>query len=321
MVASIGFLRWSLDEFTASRTALATALMRAVHTRLDPNPLIDDPWGDRLVPASVREMIRTAALSRMDPAARDKAMAAPDSIVDASLRRSPAYANVITRTRYAEDALQAAVGGGVRQYVLVGAGFDSFILRRPAYAADLEVFEIDHPATQGLKIQRIRELGIALPESVHFVASDLSIESVAAALSRSSFRRDLGSFFSWLGVSMYLTRAANMATLRSIARCALPGSELVLTYIDERLLVSQSENFTALQERLASLGEPFLSGFDPKDFAATLRECGLNLSEDLSGEEIARRYGRIDSMNSGHSSFSHIARAQVLERGDRDAEP
>jgi methyltransferase (TIGR00027 family) len=304
-----------VDEFTASRTALATSLMRAVHTRLDPSPLIDDPWGDRLVPASVREMIRTAALSRMDLSARGKAMAAPDSIVDVSLRRSPAYANVITRTRYAEDALQAAVGG-VRQYVLVGAGFDSFILRRPAYAADLEIFEIDHAATQGLKIQRIRELGIALPDSVHFVASDLSIESVAAALSRSSFRKDLGAFFSWLGVSMYLTRAANIATLRSIARCALPGSELVLTYIDERLLGSQSENFVALQERLASLGEPFLSGFDPKDFGATLQECGLELSEDLSGEEISRRYGRIDSTNSAHSSFSHIARARVLEGGD-----
>jgi methyltransferase (TIGR00027 family) len=310
-----------LDELIASRTALATSLMRAVHTRLDPNPLIDDPWGDRLVPASVREMIRTAALSRMDLAAREKAMAAPDSIVDASLRRSPAYANVITRTRYAEDALQAAVGAGVRQYVLVGAGFDSFILRRPAYAADLEIFEIDHPATQGLKIQRIKELGISLPNSVHFVASDLSMESVAGALSRSSFREDLGSFFSWLGVSMYLTRAANIATLCSIARCALAGSELVLTYIDERLLGSRSENFIALQERLSSLGEPFLSGFDPRNFGATLKECGLKLSEDLSGEEIAKRYGRIDALNAAHASFSHIALARVPQRGDRYAEP
>jgi methyltransferase (TIGR00027 family) len=310
-----------LDEFTASRTALATSLMRAAHTRLDPNPLIDDSWGDRLVPAAVREMIRSTALARMDPAARLKAMAAPDGIVDASLRRSPAYANVILRSRYTEDALQAAAGAGVRQYVLVGAGFDSFILRRPAFAADLEIFEVDHPATQGLKIQRIRELGMALPDSVHFVAADLSKESVAAALSRSAFRSDLAAFFSWLGVSMYLTRAANIATLRSIARCALPGSQLVLTYIDDRLLGSQSENFLALQERLASLGEPFLSGFDPKTFGATLQECGLALGEDLSGEEMARRYARIESMTSGHSSYSHIALARVMNPGDARAEP
>jgi methyltransferase (TIGR00027 family) len=310
-----------LDEFTASRTALATSLMRAAHTRLDPDPLIDDSWGDRLVPESAREMIRNAALARMDPTARLRAMAAPDGIVDASLRRSPAYANVITRTRYTEDALQAAVGAGVRQYVLVGAGFDSFILRRPAFAADLEIFEIDHPATQGLKMQRITELGISLPGSVHFVASDLAKESVATALSRSAFRNDLAAFFSWLGVSMYLTPAANLATLNSIARCALPGSELVLTYIDERLLGSQSENFLALQERLASLGEPFLSGFDPQTFGKTLKDCGLELREDLTGEEIARRYARINSMNSGHSSFSHIALARVLERGVARAKP
>ena len=310
-----------MDEFTASRTALATSLMRAAHTRLDPDPLIDDSWGDRLVPESVREMIRNAALGRMDPTARLRAMAAPDGIVDASLRRSPAYANVITRTRYTEDALQAAVGAGVRQYVLVGAGFDSFILRRPAFAVDLEIFEIDHPATQGLKMQRITELGISLPDSVHFVASDLAKESVAAALSRSAFRRDLAAFFSWLGVSMYLTPAANLATLNSIARCALPGSELVLTYIDERLLGSQSKNFLALQERLASLGEPFLSGFDPQTFGKTLKDCGLELREDLTGEEIARRYARINSMNSGHSSYSHIALARVLERGVARAKP
>jgi methyltransferase (TIGR00027 family) len=310
----------AVDEFSASRTALATSLMRAVHTRLDPNPLIDDPWGDRLVPAAVREMIRSAALGRMDSAARQKAMAAPDDIVDAALRGSPAYANVIARTRYAEDSLKTAVAGGVRQYVLVGAGFDSFILRRPAFAADLEIFEIDHPATQGLKIQRIRELGLSLPQSVHFVASDLSMESVATALARCAFRADLACFFSWLGVSMYLTRAANIATLRSIARGAHPGSELVLTYVDERLLGSQSENFLALQARLASLGEPFLSGFDPQGFGATLAECGLELCEDLNGEEITRRYGRI-AMNSGPSSYSHIAQARVLERGDRYAEP
>ena len=310
-----------MDEFTASRTALATSLMRAAHTRLDPNPLIEDPWGDRLVPESVREMIRNTALGRMNAASRLKAMAAPDGVVDASVRRSPAYANVITRARYAEDALQAAVGCGVRQYVLVGAGFDSFILRRPAFAADLEIFEIDHPATQGLKIQRIRELGIAVPDSVHFVASDLSQESVAAALSRSTFRADQPSFFSWLGVSMYLTRAANLATLRSIARCALAGSELVLTYIDERLLGSQSENFLALQERLASLGEPFLSGFDPKAFGETLRECGLELREDLSGDDMARRYGRIDSLSTGHSSHSHIALARVVDPSDAHAKP
>src|ERR1700727_1567626 len=116
--------RWRLEtmeKFAASRTALATSLMRAAHTRLDPHPLIDDPWGDRLVPESVKRFVTSAGES-----------------LDESLRRNASYANVIMRTRFAEDALQTAVAKGVSQYVLIGAGFDSFSLRRPACAAYLQ---------------------------------------------------------------------------------------------------------------------------------------------------------------------------------------
>jgi methyltransferase (TIGR00027 family) len=300
-----------VDEFIASRTALATSLMRAIHTRLDPNPLINDPWGDRLVPESVRELIRQSALERMDVDQREKALSAPEHIVDDSLRRSPTYPNVIARTRYTEDALEAAVGRGITQYVLIGAGFDSFILRRPSYATELEIFEIDHPATQGLKLQRIGELGVQLPPSVHFIAADLASESVAAALARSSFADDRPAFFSWLGVTMYLTREANLATLQSVASCAAPGSELVLTYVDQRMLNIESESFRALQRRVTSFGEPFLSGFDPKSFATTLKQCGLTLCEDLSGDEVAARYGRTSPLIAGQPSFSHIAQIQV----------
>jgi methyltransferase (TIGR00027 family) len=300
-----------LDEFIASRTALATSLMRAIHSRLDPNPLIDDPWGDRLVPESARDRFRLDVLERMDARSRRNALAAPDSILDISFRHSPAYSNVITRSRYTEDALKAAVDSGIRQYILIGAGFDSFILRRPAFAADLDIFEIDHPATQQLKRQRISELGISLPDSVHFIAADLSTESLAEALSRSAFKADQLSFFSWLGVTMYLTRAANLATLRSIAGGALAGSELVFTYIDERMLDSNSESFRALQSRVSSIGEPFLSGFDPKVIGQTLKECGLELFEDLDGDQIGFRYGRFDPNRRGQPSFSHIALARV----------
>jgi methyltransferase (TIGR00027 family) len=299
-------------DLAVSRTALATSLMRAAHTRLDPHPLINDSWGDRLVPESVRAMFRASVLARMDPKARKAALAAPESIVDESLRRSSAYANVITRTRVTEDALQAAVMKGVRQYVLIGAGFDSFSLRRPKFAANLEIFEIDFPATQELKIERIKECGLALPKSVHFIAADLSRETVAAALSRSAFRPDELTFFSWLGVTMYLTREANLATLRSIASYAPKLSELVFTYFDERLLEVQSESFREMQKRVAALGEPFLSGLNPKTLEQDLEDCGLELIEDLNGREVAARYHREDEFGTGYSSFSHIALTRVM---------
>jgi methyltransferase (TIGR00027 family) len=283
-----------VEKLTASRTALATSLMRAAHTRLDPHPLIDDPWGDRLVPESVRRVVTSAGES-----------------LDESLRRNASYANVIMRTRFAEDALQAAVAKGVSQYVLIGAGFDSFSLRRPAFAANLQIFEIDFPATQRLKIERIDACGIALPDSVHFIEADLSKESVAAALARSSFESTRLTFFSWLGVTMYLTREANLSTLRSIASCSPTASEVVFTYLDERLFQAQSDSFREMQQRVAAMGEPFLSGFNPAELAADLATCGLDLVEDLNGSEAAARYDRGGEHDLGQSVFSHMALARV----------
>lgn len=302
-----------MENLAASRTALATSLMRAAHTRLDPNPLIDDPWGDRLVPEAVRDVFRRDALARMDDEARARAQISPDAILDESLRRSAAYPSVITRTRFTEDALQLAVASGIRQYVLIGAGFDSFALRRPAYAADLNIFEIDFPATQNLKVARIAGCGLTLPASVHFIAADLSQETVAAALARSSFRTDELTFFSWLGVTMYLTNAANRETLKSIASCAPMGSELVFTYLDEQVFNAQSASFGEMERRVAALGEPFLSGFDPGTLALELRSCGLQLLEDLTGSDVAARYGRLGHNGLGQPGFSHIALARVYD--------
>jgi methyltransferase (TIGR00027 family) len=268
--------------------------MRAAHTRLDPHPLINDPWGDRLVPDSAK-----------------RALASSDETLDESLMRSRPYANVVVRTRYAEDALKAAVSKGVRQYVLIGAGFDSFSLRRPAYAANLQIFEIDFPATQRLKIERIDACGIALPDSVHFIEADLSKESVAAALAHSSFESTRLTFFSWLGVTMYLTREANISTLRSIASCSPAASEVVFTYLDERLFEAQSDSFREMQQRVAAMGEPFLSGFNPAELAANLAPCGLDLVEDLNGSEAAARYDRGGEHDLGQSVFSHMALARV----------
>ncbi len=286
--------------------------MRAIHTRLDPHPIIDDPWGDRLVPDSVRDQIREAALANMSVEDRLRAMVSPDTIVDEYLFNSPAYANVILRTRFTEDALKEAIAHGVHQYVILGAGFDSFAIRRPSFAADLKIFEIDHPATQALKMTRLEQCGISLPDSVHFISADLANCSVASALAGSSYRSDQLVFFSWLGVTMYLTREANFETLRSIASCAIPGSELAFTYVEESFLTSNLQGVLSLRNTVASLGEPFRSGFDPKTIARDLRGCGLTLLEDLSAEQAAAQYGTFNRRDATPSRFSHIARARVL---------
>jgi methyltransferase (TIGR00027 family) len=300
-------------EATPSRTALVTSLMRALHTRRDPPTVLDDPWGDRLVPKSVREGMRERILSGMDPDARATALRAPDSLVDDFLLTNSAYPGVVIRSRYTEDALKQAIDKGTGQYVLIGAGFDSFALRRPDFAKDLEIFEIDHPATQTLKIQRIRECGVTLPPSVHFIAADLSSETLAAALARSSFRGDQPAFFSWLGVTVYLTREANLATFRAIATCSAPGSELVFSYVDQIEFAAggarspDSENAKAV----ATMGEPYISGFDPRQIAGDLVQAGLKLIEDIDGRQMSERYARAGANALRPSATMHIARARV----------
>jgi methyltransferase (TIGR00027 family) len=303
----------SMIDSSPSRTALSASLMRALHSRRDPSPLLDDPWGDRLVPESERDRFGQRILARMDSDARAAALRAPGSILDDFLLANVAYPGVVIRSRYTEDALREATNRGVRQYVLIGAGLDSFALRRPSFSETLEIFEVDHPATQAFKIQRIKDCRISLPPSVHFVAADLANEDLATALARSSFRRDEPAFFSWLGVTVYLTREANLATLRAVANVGAPGSELVFTYVDQIEFVSGGSRSLgdANARAVAMMGEPYLSGFNPKEIASDLAHVGLELVEDLDGQKMSERYGRTGTNALKPSNSLHIALARV----------
>lgn len=305
-----------LNPLGPSRTAIATSLMRALHSRHDPAPLLDDDWGDRLVPDAVRAAVCQRVLDSMPPAARIKvAELTPAAILGLGLRANPAYADVITRSRYAEDALKTAVERGVTQYVIIGAGLDSFAYRRPGWAEQLAVFEIDHPATQAMKRQRLAECGVDVSTSVEFVATDLSAEALGAALARSSFQPARSTFFSWLGVTMYLTREANLSALSAIASCAPAGSELVFNYVDQRVFepdASVDESFRKLTANVAAAGEAFLSGFDPAVLGEQLQAAGLLLLEDLNGDQALARYDASGSNGLRSASAAHIAHARVL---------
>lgn len=305
----------ALNPLDASRTAFATSLMRALHSRHDPAPLLDDDWGDRLVPDTVRAALCQRVLDSMPPTARAKAAAAPAAVLGQLLRANAAYADVITRARYAEDALEAAVERGVTQYVIIGAGFDSFAYRRPSWAAELTVFEIDHPATQAMKRQRLAECGVDASASVEFIAADLSAEALGSALARSSFQPTRSTFFSWLGVTMYLTQEANLSALRAIALCAPAGSELVFNYVDQRVLdpgALVAEAFRKLKTEVSSVGEAFLSGFDPEMLGKQLRAAGLLLLEDLNGDQAVAQYDASGVNGLRSAVAAHIAHARVV---------
>jgi methyltransferase (TIGR00027 family) len=219
---------------------------------------------------------------------------------------------IAARSRYAEDQLAAAVQRGVRQYVVLGAGLDTFAYRNPLRSSGLHVFEVDHPATQAWKRARLSEANIATPDQMTFAAVDFERQSIEDGLVRAGFRKQQPAFFSWLGVAVYLSRPAFDATIQFIASMP-PGSGLVFDFAIERSLLSpiQQRALDALAERVARVGETFQLFFDPAALRSDLARLGFGSIEDLASEQINARYfaGRSDAL--AVTGGGHLLSCQV----------
>jgi methyltransferase (TIGR00027 family) len=217
----------------------------------------------------------------------------------------------LARSRYTEDSLEDAIRKGVRQYVILGAGFDTFVYRRPDLTGRLQVFELDHPATQALKRERVSILGWGHPANLHSVSIDFTRESLTDALRRSSYDPNQLSFFSWLGVSFYLTHTVVFNTLQSMASIATRGSTLVFDYMDAEAFIPEKagKRVQTMQWIAEQVGEPMKAGFDSLALAANVRRLGLRLEENLDPAAIEARYFQ-DRADRYHAfEHVHIARA------------
>jgi methyltransferase (TIGR00027 family) len=250
----------------ASGTARGVAVMRAAHLIIDGEPpVLNDTVAARLLGPDIEAHIRAHADDLQTPASR-------------GLR-----SHVVLRSRFAEDALMDAVADGVEQYVLLGAGADSFAYRQPPWAHGLTVIEVDHPASQSVKRGALDRAGIEIPPNVRFADVDFERETLADGLARCGVNTAKRTFFSWLGVTMYLTRDAIEATLRTVL--SFPkGSGIVLTFAHTESAASR------LAEGSASAGEPWVSYFTPDELGAMLRSLGFSDPSFLSREEAERRY-------------------------------
>ncbi|HZE20605.1 MAG TPA: SAM-dependent methyltransferase, partial [Desulfobaccales bacterium] len=222
---------------------------------------------------------------------------------------------ILGRARYAEDLLEKAVQQeGVHQYVILGAGMDTFAWRRPDLMEQLKVLEVDHPATQAHKRQRLREAGLKHPSRLHFVPADFSREDLATALRRSEYDPEAPSFFSWLGVTYYLTRGATLATWAAIAKVAPAGSAVIFDYLDTDAFVPEkaARRVQFMIEIVRRVGEPMLTGFDPASLPGDLARLGLRLLEDLDPADIEARFfkGRLDGYHA--CEHAHYARAEII---------
>jgi methyltransferase (TIGR00027 family) len=223
----------------------------------------------------------------------------------ASLR--PTAGQVLSRARYAEDCLEEAVGEGIEQYVIVGAGLDSFALRRPDLASRLTVFELDHPDTQNAKRERLAALGHELPDALEFVPINFEIETVDGALAKSSFSDDKRAFFSWLGTVPYLSEEAIFSALAAVSSVASAGSQLVFDYVVPDDLLDDVDRRTAARLRrfTARRGEPIVSFFQPAALCERVSKLGYRVLENLAPAEQNRRYfsDRSDGLTTSAASY------------------
>jgi len=284
-----------LRENRPSVTAQRVALRRAAHQILDDPRVFDDPVAPRIVG---RE---SAAALEADPHRGEATPLAP------YLR-----AFMAARSRIAEDELALRVQRGARQYVILGAGLDTFAYRNPYPQGTLRVFEVDYPATQAWKRKRLAEVGIPLPPDLTFAPVDFETQTLADGLHAAGFDSAGSTFFSWLGVIPYLMPETVLATLRLLASSP-PESGVVFDYgISPSLLNPvQLRVFDALAQRVAAAGEPWQAFFEPARLAEDLRSMGFSDVEDLGPAEINNRYfkDRADGLCVG--SLAHVMRARV----------
>jgi methyltransferase (TIGR00027 family) len=270
---------------TPDNTAVRVALWRALHVQIDGPPhVIEDEVGLRL--------------AAPDEGWRDRP--------DMSPFTRPFRASIVARARFVEDLVEERVARGVRQYVILGAGLDTFAQRRPELASRLTVFEIDQPGPQAWKRERLVELGLGIPQHlrlvpVDFEAGDAWLDRLAAA----GFDAGQPAIVASTGVSMYLTKQAIAATLRQVAALA-EGSTLVMSFMlpIERADPEMRPGIERAAAGARANGTPWISFFDPPELLDLAREAGFEEVRHVSATALGERYfaGRADGLRPPRNS-------------------
>jgi methyltransferase (TIGR00027 family) len=256
-----------------SKSAHRVALHRAVHQLLDEPIVFSDPFALPILGKHLARMVEADPYQFNDPMSRGVRAAA------------------VVRSKAAEDMLEVSLNPGVGQYLVLGAGLDTYLLRNPGADKNVRVFEVDHPATQTWKKGILQEQGLEVPDPVEFVAADFETVTLASALSSSTFRSDVPTCFSWLGVTVYLSKEAIFDVLNYVA--SLPkGSSITFDYclapallhpIDQLILEYAAKQFDVD-------GEPWQSYFHPQELHREIAALGFRDVTDFSADQLNARY-------------------------------
>jgi methyltransferase (TIGR00027 family) len=260
---------------SASKTALAVAYLRAAHQILDARPLIlEDPVALPLLGNEGRQRIEENKKRYSLPAAR-------------GLR-----SHVVIRSRFAEDRLEEAVARGINTYVILGAGFDTFAYRQPQWARSLRIIEVDHPESQAAKKARLSKAGIDIPSNVQFADIDFEHETLDEGFRRHGVSLSEKTFFSWLGVTIYLTEEAVEDVFRELVRFP-SGSEVAFTFSqppEKKSFWQKIFGRPSLATMAAKAGEPWLTYYEPEKLRWMLLETGFSEIYFLTPDASRQRY-------------------------------
>lgn len=267
----------------ASRTAVLSAVGRALH--------LDGPG-----PCVFRDDLALPLAGDAGAAVAERLRA---ELSDTQLLSFSRWTSL--RARFVEDAVEQAIAAGIRQYVILGAGLDSFAYRRRELGTRVRVFEVDQPDSQQWKQRRLDDLEVEIPPSLAFVSVDFERETLADGLRRAGFDDTRPTILSWIGVTMYLGLDAVEQTLRSIASCA-PATRVVLTYDVPASALSgmQREVRDAISRVVTQLGEPFVSAFEPIEIESLLLRLGfLDIAHYSPADVVAQYLDHEDELRIG----------------------
>lgn len=297
----------------ASMTALMSAFARAYHSESHKNPIFNDFIARKLISDDEYEQMKSYIKGGIDFFAPDKkgSFLSDDDmlkwIVDNQLAPTP-----VVRARFCEESLEAAIKTGTRQYVILGAGLDTFAWRRSDLMKEITVFEVDHPLTQEDKKKRLKGAGLEIPDNLRFVHLDFAVDNLKDKLADSGFDFSRKTFFSWLGVSYYLSREQIENMLENISSFAAEGSTLLFDIADEELFTSNKKRVQNMLAMAAASGEPMKFCCNEMNLMKLLEEHHFLIYEFLTPEDINFRYFM---GSNGLSAFEHISYVTAVIKG------
>ena len=289
----------------ASITALMSAFGRAFHAENEEHPVFADHLAKELMTEEEYSAVQGYLLGgakffepEIDPAAlQPKELLR--RLVNVHIAPSP-----LCRAAYAEKALKAAVLTGTEQYIMLGAGMDTFAFREKEFLSKYRIFEVDHPLTQADKLERITRAGWTVPDALSFVPVDFTKDSLTEQLIAAGFDPSVKSFFSWLGVTYYLSAEAIDAMLSSLSRLCADGSTLVFDYPDENFFNAPEKRVQNTILMAKAGGEPMKTVFSDSELETLLEKHGFLIYELLTPEDIQRDV--IDKAGSDIKAFEHV---------------